>query len=42
MVTVEAEGEFVNMERSRIRALHRRDGSGSGAARPPSEAGWAP
>ena len=42
MVTVEAEGEFVNMDRSRIRALHRRDGSGSGAARPPSEAGWAP
>jgi hypothetical protein len=34
VVTVEAVGEFVNMERSRIRAMHRRDGSG----RPGTEA----
>jgi hypothetical protein len=26
-VTVEAQGEFVNMDRSRIRAMHRRDGA---------------
>jgi acyl-coenzyme A thioesterase PaaI-like protein len=27
VVTVEAQGEFVNMDRSRIRAMHRRDGA---------------
>jgi hypothetical protein len=28
VVTVEARGEFVNMERSRIAAMHRRDDTG--------------
>lgn len=32
VVTVEATGEFVNMERSRIAAMHKRDGNGESAA----------
>jgi acyl-coenzyme A thioesterase PaaI-like protein len=40
VVTVEARGEFVNMERSRIAAMHRRDdtaeASGSGGMAPPA------
>jgi acyl-coenzyme A thioesterase PaaI-like protein len=35
VVTVEAEGEFVNMERSRIRTLHRRGAPPSGETLPP-------
>jgi acyl-CoA thioesterase FadM len=41
VVTIEARGEFVNMERSRIAAMHRRDGtaeaSGSGGQAPPPD-----
>jgi len=39
MVTVEAEGEFVNMERSRIRNLHRQGASAPGEPHAPGGAG---
>ena len=32
VVTVEAEGEFVHLDRSRIAAMHRRDGGGQDTA----------
>jgi acyl-coenzyme A thioesterase PaaI-like protein len=39
VVTVEAEGEFVNMERARIRSLHRRGGSSGGNLPPEGQPG---
>jgi len=37
VVTVEAHGEFATLDRSRIRAMHRRESSGRGAISPPPE-----
>ena len=37
VVTVEARGEFATLDRSRIQAMHRRDGAGPGPDGPPTE-----